>query len=62
MKGLRALLNDETLTFNDMLSKSNNTTIHVKNLQKLMIKFYKYYYGLSAPLMKEVFIKKTPLV
>ena len=50
-RGLRALLNDETLTFDDMLSKSNDTTIHVKNIQKLMIEFYKYLYGLSAPIM-----------
>ena len=57
-RGLRALLNDETSTFNDMLSKSNDTTIHVKNIQKLMIEFYKYLYGLSAPIMKEVFTKR----
>ena len=36
-RGLRALLNDEASTFNDMLSKSNDATIHVKNIQKLMI-------------------------
>ena len=41
-----------------MLSKSNDTTIHVKNIQKLMIEFYKYLYGLSAPIMKEVFTKR----
>ena len=29
-KGLTALLKDENLTFNDMLSKSNDTVIHVK--------------------------------
>ena len=57
-RGLRALLNDEASTFNDMLSKSNDTTIHVKNIQKLMIEFYKYLYGLSAPIMKEVFTKR----
>ena len=57
-RGLRALLNDETSTFNDMLSKSNDTTIHVKNIQKLMIEFYKYLYGLSALIMKEVFTKR----
>ena len=57
-RGLRALPNDETSTFNDMLSKSNNTTIHVKNIQKLMIEFYKYLCGLSAPIMKEVFTKR----
>ena len=36
-RGLKALLNDETSTFNDMLLESNNTNIHVKNIQKLMI-------------------------
>ena len=41
-----------------MLSKSNDTTIHVKNIQKLMTEFYKYLYGLSAPIMKEVFTKR----
>ena len=41
-RGLRALPNDETSTFNDILSKSNDATIHVKNIQKLMIEFYKY--------------------
>ena len=55
---LRSLLNDETSTFSDMLSKSNDTTIHVKNIQILMIEFYKYLYGLSGPIMKEVFIER----
>ena len=41
-----------------MLPKSNDTTIHLKNTQKLMIEFYKYLYGLSAPMMKEVYIKR----
>ena len=57
-RGLRTLLNDEVSTFNDMLSKSNDTTIHVKNIQKLMTEFYKYLYGLSTPIMKEVFTKR----
>ena len=33
-RGLRALLNDETSTFNDMLSKNNHTTIHGKKYSK----------------------------
>ena len=37
--GLRALL--ETSTFNDMLSKSNEYYIHVKDIQKLMKKYKK---------------------
>ena len=56
-KGLRALLNDKTSTFNDMLSKSKDTTIHAKNIQKLMIEFYKYLQGLLARIMKAVFTK-----
>ena len=57
-RGLITLLNDETLTFNGMLSKSNHTTINVKNIHKLMIEFYKCLYGLSAPTMKDVFTKR----
>ena len=38
--------------------KSNDTAIHVKCIQKLMIKFYKYLYGLSAPIMKKIFTKR----
>ena len=58
VRGLRALLTDEDSTFNNMLSKTKNTTIHVKNIQKLMIESYKYLYGLSASIMKEVFTKR----
>ena len=35
--GLSALLNDETYTLNDMLSKSNDTAIHVKIIQILFL-------------------------
>ena len=55
---LIALLNDETSTFNDMLSESNDTTIHIENIPKLMIEFYEYLYGLSTPVMEEVYTKK----
>ena len=58
-RGLKALLNDETSTFNDMPPNSNDTTIHLKNIQKLMIEFFRYFYGLSAPIMKEVFTKES---
>ena len=36
-KGLRALLNDKTSAFNEMLTKSNDTTIHAENIQKFAI-------------------------
>ena len=57
-RGLRALLNDEASTFNDMVSKSNDTAIHVRNIQKLIIEFYKYLSGHSAPTMKVKFTKR----
>ena len=57
-RGLRALLNDEASTFNDMLSKSNDTAIHVRNIQKLIIEFYKYLSGHSAPTIKVKFTKR----
>ena len=41
-----------------MISKNNDTTIHVKNIQKFMTEFYQYLYGLSAPITKWVFIKR----
>ena len=55
--GLVALLNNETSRFNDMLSKSNDTALHLKNIQRFMIEFHKYPYGLSSPIMKDVFTK-----
>ena len=36
-RGLIAFLIDATSIFNNMLSKSNDITIHVKNIQKFMI-------------------------
>ena len=41
-----------------MLSKSNDTTIPVKNIQTLMIKFYTYLCRLLDPIMKEVLTKR----
>ena len=58
-KGLKVLLNDETSTFKDTLSKSNDTTIHVNNIQKLIIEFYKYLYSHPVPIMKEAFAKRV---
>ena len=41
-----------------MLSKKNDTTIHVKDIQKVMTELYKYLYGLSAAIMKEFFTER----
>ena len=41
-----------------MLSVRNDATIHVKDIQKLMIELVRYLYGLSTPRMKEDSIKR----
>ena len=56
VRALGTFLNDETLTFKDTLSKSNDTTVYVKNIQNLMIEFCKYLYGLSVS-VKQAFIQ-----
>ena len=53
VKGSIALLND----VNEMLSESNDTTIRVKDVPKLMIEFCKYLHGLSTFIIEEVFTK-----
>ena len=37
-----------------MLSKGNNTTVHAKYCQKLMIRFYEYFCSLLAAITKVV--------
>ena len=60
-RGLIVSPNDETSTYNEMQLNSNDATIHVKGIQKLMTEFYKYLYGLLASIMKEIFLTKEPL-
>ena len=38
--------------------ESNDTTIHVKNIQKLIIQFSQYLYGLWAPIKNKDFAKR----
>ena len=55
--GLRALLNDGTYTLNDMLSKSSDTTIHVKIIQILFLQISLQSFGSHN---ERHFHKKTP--
>ena len=47
-------------TLTDMLLKSNNTTIFVKNIQKYIIEFRKYLHNVSVSIIKEVFTERVP--
>ena len=57
--GLRVWLNDVTSTFNETLSKSNDTAIQVENIQKRRLNSSKNIYGFSSPIMTEVVIKSV---
>ena len=56
-RGLIASLNDETLIFVEMLANINDTTTHVKKIQKLMIDVSVCLNGLSATILKDIFTK-----
>ena len=53
-RGLIALLNDDTSIFKYKLSISKDTTTRLRNIQKLMIEFFKYLYSLSSFIMKDL--------
>ena len=55
---LWTLQNNGNSTFSDPLSKINDATTK-KNIQNLMIKFYKYLHGLSTSIMREAFTKES---
>ena len=40
-RALRVLLNDYDAPFADLLVRSNEKTVHVQNLQRLMVEIYK---------------------
>ena len=40
-----------------MILQKNNNTIHVKNIQKLTVKLYKYHYNFLGPIMNGTFTK-----
>ena len=54
---MRALLNYER--FIDMLSKGSHATVHLKNIQKLVIEFFKYLYGLLVFIINKAFTKRV---
>ena len=58
-KWIESVTIHEILTFKDMLSKYHDSTIQVENIQKLMIKFKKYFCSLSVPTLKDVFTKRA---
>ena len=52
---LRIIYNDEQQSFTELLNKNSSGSIHIRNVQKLAIEFFRYYNGLQPPLMNNIF-------
>ena len=56
---LRIIYSDKQSSFTELLNKNSSVSIHIKNIQKLAIEMFKFYKGLSPPIMDNVFKLKT---
>ena len=56
---LRIIYNDKQSSFDELLNKDSSVSIHIRNLQKLAIEMFKFYKGLSPPIMDNVFRLRT---
>ena len=54
-RSLRIILNDYDSSFNDLLARLDEKTIHQRTINFLLIEVYKFLNGLSPELMNEVF-------
>ena len=55
-RALRLITNDYQSSFNILLNKCNEFSIHQRNLQKLMIKLYKIIHHIASPIMNSLFV------
>ena len=55
---LRVVYNDYDSSYNELLEKANENTIHIKNIHILMTEIYKLLNGLSPPIMSKIFKKR----
>ena len=56
---LRIIYNDKQLSFTELLNKDNSVSIHIRNIQRLAIEMFRFYNGLSPPLMSNMFKLKA---
>ena len=57
-RALRILLNDYEASFEELLQRNNEQTVHTKNLQKLMTEVYKSLNRQNPAFMLDLFIRK----
>ena len=56
---LRIIYNDKQSSFIELLNKANSVSIHIRNIQSLAIEMFRFYNGLSPPLISNIFKLKT---
>ena len=49
------IYNDKQWSFNESLNNDSFASVHIRNIQRLAIQMFKFYKGLSLPLMENVF-------
>ena len=52
---LRIIYNDKQSSFTELLNKDSSVPIHIRNIERLAIEMFKFYNGLSPPLMNNIF-------
>ena len=58
-RSLRIIYNDKQSSFTELLNKNNSVSIHIRNIQRLAIEMFRFYNGLSPPLMSNMFKLKA---
>ena len=56
---LRIIYNDQQSSFAGLLNKDNSVSIHIRNIQRLEFEMFRFYNGLSPPLMNNIFKLKV---
>ena len=52
---LGIIYNDKQSSVTELLNKDSSVSIHIRNIQRLAIEMFKFYNGLSPPLMNDIF-------
>ena len=51
---LRTIYINKQSFFTELLNKDNSVSIHIRNIQRLAIEMFRFYNGLSPPLMNNI--------
>ena len=52
---LKIIYNGKQSCFSELLNKDNSVSFHIRNFQRLSIEIFRFYNGLSLPLINNIF-------